>query len=102
MEVEYFNSYDELIPWPDTSGNRNCYPLDAKSGNSVKNCPKNTNPRCPKQSSQYPPGPAEPKYIAYRGSGVNSAFAKIPIIAIPKTQIFSSTNGFLFFRYKTV
>ena len=44
MELEYFNSYDELIPWPDTSGNTHCYPLKAHSANDVKNCSRNTNP----------------------------------------------------------
>jgi len=101
MELEYLNSYDELIPWPDTSGNSHCYPLNARSANDVKNCPRNTNPTWPGKKGPpyppgYPPGPTEPKYVAYRGSGINSSFAKIPMVAIPKTQIFSSTNGFLF------
>lgn len=105
MEIDYFNSYDELIPWPDTSGNTHCYPKDAHSANDVVNCPRNTNTNWPgKRGQKYvngnptitPPGPAITKYVAERGSGVKSAFAKIPIIAIPKTTIFSSTNGFLF------
>ena len=33
--------------------------------------------------------------MAYRGAGINSAFAKIPLIATPKTQIFQSAGGFL-------
>ena len=102
MELEYFNSYDELIPWPDTSGNSHCFPLNAHSANDVKNCPRNTNSKWRGNGSRppyppgYPPGPAEPKYVAYRGSGIKSSFAKIPMITIPKAQIFSSTNGFLF------
>ena len=102
MELEYFNSYDELIPWPDTSGNTNCAPKCARSANDVLDCDKNTNrlARC-RKGPKYPdpdppPGFARPEYVAIRGSGVNSAFAKIPLISIPKTQIFSSANGFLF------
>lgn len=99
MEIDYFNSYDELIPWPDTSGNTHCFPQGKNvSAYDVKNCPRNTNPKWPGKQNYPtpPPGPAEPKYVAHRGSGINSAFAKIPLIDIPKTQIFSSANGFLF------
>jgi hypothetical protein len=102
MELDYFNTYDELIPWPDTSGNTFCSPINARSANDVINCGKNTNVLWKGRSSRNypnpnpPPGPAQTKYVAERGSGINSAFAKIPIISVPKTQIFSSTNGFLF------
>jgi len=105
MEIDYFNSYDELIPWPDTSGNTHCYPQNAKSTNEVLNCPRNTNPKWSgikgqiyKNNNPTIPvaGPAITKYVAERGSGVKSSFAKIPIIAIPKTNIFSSTNGYLY------
>jgi hypothetical protein len=72
MELDRYNNYDELIPWPDTSANTMC-------GSKSKNCG----------------GFGELKYVAVRGSGTNSAFAKIPIIDIPKTQIFDSRNAFL-------
>ncbi len=70
--MNYFNNIDELVPWPDSSYNilRKGY-----SGN--------------KEYVYYegkPPGPNVPKYVAYRGSGVNSSFAKIPIISIPNTE----------------
>lgn len=101
MELDYFNSYDELIPWPDTSGNTQCYPQCARSANSVKNNHKNTNPTFPGRKgppypSGYPPGPTEPKYIAHRGVGINSAFAKIPINNNVSAQFFTSINDGLF------
>ena len=93
LELDRYNSYDELIPWPDTSANNACYPNNARSGYRVKTCPRNTSST--KWNGAKPAGFAEPKYVAVRGSGVNSAFAKIPLIDIPKTQIFDSRNGFL-------
>ena len=77
MELNYFNSYDELVPYPDSSYN-NLIP--GKCGNYYKGIA---------------PGYNTPKYVAYRGAGINSAFAKIPLIATPKTQIFQSSGGFL-------
>jgi hypothetical protein len=79
MEMNYFNNIDELVPWPDSSYNiiRKGY-----SGN--------------KEYLYYegkPPEPNVPKYVAYRGSGVNSSFAKIPIISIPNTENTNSENG---------
>ena len=93
LELDRYNSYDELIPWPDTSANTACYPNDARSGYRVKECSRNTS--ATKWNGSKPSGFAEPKYVAVRGAGINSAFAKIPLIDIPKTQIFDSRNGFL-------
>jgi hypothetical protein len=77
MELNYFNSYDELVPYPDSSYN---VLIPGKCGSYYKGIA---------------PGYNTPKYVAYRGAGINSAFAKIPLIATPKTQIFQSAGGFL-------
>lgn len=57
MEMNYFNNIDELIPWP----------------NSDFYNPKYIN----KEKELYF---SNPKYVANRGSGINSSFAKITLI----------------------
>jgi len=66
MEMNYFNNIDELVPWPDSSYNIYQGKLLA---------------------------PNAPKYVAYRGSGVNSSFAKIPIISSLNAENSNSSNG---------
>ena len=75
LEVDKYNSYDELIPWPDISANTACFPNNANSAQRVKNCIRNTSST--KWNGPKPAGSAEPKYVAVRGNGINSAFAKI-------------------------
>ena len=79
MEMNYFNNIDELVPWPDSS-----YNVLRKGYNGNKEFTYNEGK---------PPAPNAPKYVAYRGSGVNSSFAKIPIISIPHTEITTTENG---------
>ena len=77
MELNYFNSYDELVPYPDSSYN---LLISGKPNINYKT---------------QAPGYKTPKYVAIRGAGINSAFAKIPLISNPKSQIFQSSNTFL-------
>lgn len=100
MEVEYYNTYDELTPWPyyDPSYNDTCYPNKnqyEKNSSRAYRVKNNTlcNPKTNKKQGINIPPPL--KYVAEQGYGVNSAFAKINLIDIPKTQIFNSINGFL-------
>jgi len=71
LELEKYNHYDELIPWADST-------RDTLSSRDPKYFRVNT----------------EPKYVSLRGSGTNSAFAKIPVsINMLAPQIFDSRNG---------
>tara|TARA_Y100000389_G_scaffold186794_1_gene207546 strand:- start:3786 stop:4898 length:1113 start_codon:yes stop_codon:yes gene_type:complete len=54
MEMNYFNNIDELIPWPNS----------------------NTNSINKEKEIHF----SNPKYVANRGSGINSSFAKITLI----------------------
>lgn len=76
FEVEKYNHYDELIPWADSS-----------KATLLERDPKfyaiNT----------------EPKYVSLRGSGTNSAFAKIPIsINMLPPQILDVRNGIVHYE----
>ena len=85
MEVDKFNSIDELDPFPDPNCNYN----------DVSFCcinKKSNNPRLlPKQNWK-----SIPKNIKTKDSGrVNSAFAKIPVACIPYSQCFDSRNAYI-------
>jgi len=97
MEMNYFNNIDELVPWPDSSYNvlrKGCVGNkefnEGKTHTSRKVYNTNKESRYFEGKSQEP---HEPKYVAYRGSGVNSSFAKIPIISSLNAENSNSSNG---------
>ena len=76
FEVEKYNHYDELIPWADSSK-------------------ATLHERDPKFYAIN----TEPKYVSLRGSGTNSAFAKIPIsINMLPPQILDVRNGIVHYE----
>ena len=76
FEVEKYNHYDELIPWADST-------RDTLLLRDPKYYRINT----------------EPKYVSLRGSGTNSAFAKIPVsINMLPPQILDVRNGIVHYE----
>ena len=76
MEMDYFNNIDELIPWSNSANEKL---INGKVANIT--------------FQGKPPFLSGSKPIAYRGAGINSSFAKIPLLSLPQNTDINSTNG---------
>ena len=76
MEMDYFNNIDELIPWSNSANEKL---INGKVANVT--------------FQGKPPFLNGSKPIAYRGAGINSSFAKIPLLSLPQNTDINSTNG---------
>ena len=81
MELEKYNSYDELEPFSKATNNLKTNAREITSQNTVK--------------SHYSRNARKETTQNDFGGKVNSAFAKIPLTTIPNGETFESRNGFL-------